>query len=709
MTSGGTISQCPVGRAASSSHRTPSSRAKCLLTSVFAAITLALTICNSSLALAQTTAPYLDNNGWTVFTPSADTQIIYVSSSQGSDSNNGRSESTSVKTIAKGLTLIRHGYPDWLLLKRGDTWTDEAFGRVSQVSNGTARSGRSASEPMVFGAYGSGPRPLLKTNPALNTTGVIRSTGGGGGQGGDFLALVDLDFYAYTRDLNSPDHVPEHASMGHGGVVFLNPITWLLIEGCRFRFYGTTILFQPAAGKADTVVLRRNVIANAFVSGARAQGMYSENIPNLLLEENLVDHNGWHAALPATRTAFNQNIYIQGDSSGGHATSIQHGFVTARRNIIARASANGIQGRAGGVGTDNLFIANPINGFMSNNLDPAGPPSRWENNVALHGVSVVGVGSGWGLQFNSFAHNSAATGNIVAHYAGEGNAAFGYRIGGSEGPANDVAMTDNVLYNWATSKELDIFNGSTGLMNTGFLVDNSGTNIHGFPDPTRSIKSYDALLGGPGTIENFLKEASEQSKENWRPQYTAAVVNNYIRAGFGKSAERTDPIPPPIEESPSSPPDAPPDDSSPSSPSDDSSSTPDENPSSASVSIQITSPQNGAVINNKGNLDIIVLAGAPGGVSTISILADGRLLKTCSSVTSCTVSWRGKSIVEGTHTIIATAVSNDGKEGNSSVTFSKNVRGKRDTTLSSRATPRLNRLESSPLDRNSIRGRFAKH
>jgi hypothetical protein len=69
------------------------------------AIFLSLSFAVSVLERAQT-APLgtsLDAHGWTIFTPSADTHIIYVSSSTGSDSNKGLSPNTAVATIAKGL------------------------------------------------------------------------------------------------------------------------------------------------------------------------------------------------------------------------------------------------------------------------------------------------------------------------------------------------------------------------------------------------------------------------------------------------------------------------------------------------------------------------------------------------------------------------------------------------------------------------------
>src|SRR5262249_30231035 len=140
------------------------------------------------------TAPYLDGNGWTVFTASSDTRKIYVSSSMGNDFNSGLSPSTPVKTIAKGLSLLRDGYPDWLLLKKGDSWIEGNQLRVS---------GRSASEPMVISSYDpnnptvpdpgtGGARPLIKVNYTMST-GFFSM--GNFPSGGNNIAFVGLEFY----------------------------------------------------------------------------------------------------------------------------------------------------------------------------------------------------------------------------------------------------------------------------------------------------------------------------------------------------------------------------------------------------------------------------------------------------------------------------------------------------------------------------------
>ncbi|MEM8756753.1 MAG: hypothetical protein AAGF47_03115, partial [Planctomycetota bacterium] len=91
-------------------------------------------------------------DGWTQFTASPDTVKIHVSA-DGDDNNNGRTPETAVRTIERGKALLRDGRPDWLLIRRGDTF-NEGIGAWK-------KSGRSESEPMVVKTYGEGPRPRL--------------------------------------------------------------------------------------------------------------------------------------------------------------------------------------------------------------------------------------------------------------------------------------------------------------------------------------------------------------------------------------------------------------------------------------------------------------------------------------------------------------------------------------------------------------------
>jgi hypothetical protein len=85
-----------------------------------------------------------------VLAPSAHAGTYYVSASQGSDNNDGRSPKTPWHTIAH-VNQQRLNPGDSVLLRRGDTWCETLK---------PATSGR-AGLPLIFGAYGSGAKPIL--------------------------------------------------------------------------------------------------------------------------------------------------------------------------------------------------------------------------------------------------------------------------------------------------------------------------------------------------------------------------------------------------------------------------------------------------------------------------------------------------------------------------------------------------------------------
>lgn len=77
-----------------------------------------------------------------------DSRLIYVSSSAGNDANDGLTPASPKATLQGAVSCLRDGSPDWLFLRRGDSWT-EGFGPFEF-------SGRSESEPIVITAYGPG-------------------------------------------------------------------------------------------------------------------------------------------------------------------------------------------------------------------------------------------------------------------------------------------------------------------------------------------------------------------------------------------------------------------------------------------------------------------------------------------------------------------------------------------------------------------------
>jgi hypothetical protein len=62
-----------------------------------------------------------------------------------------------------------------------------------------------------------------------------------------------------------------------------------------------------------------------------------------------------------------------------------------------------------------------------------------------------------------------------------------------------------------------------------------------FPDRARTVEAYDAHCGGKASLGDFITRARRQFKGNWRRGYTAAAVNDWIRAGFGMKREALTP------------------------------------------------------------------------------------------------------------------------------------------------------------------------
>jgi hypothetical protein len=415
-------------------------------------------------------------SGWTVITPSSDTRMVYVSDVTGNDENSGLDAGSPVKTLARGASLLRDGQPDWLLLKRGETWTNQNLGDWT-------KRGRSAQEPMLISAYGEGDRPLLRTG---NSNGITMWRGGV-----DYsnIAIIGLHFEAHTNTgLN-----------GAHGIRLDRPGQNLLIEDVELEKYATNIVAQSTdpARPFENLSIRRSVIHDAFAQhtgisgGSHSQGIYTSNVRGILIEENVLDHNGHNPEVAgAEPTIFNHNLYIQTDSDD----------LVVRGNIISRAAAHGLQARPGGLVEDNLFLDNSMAMFI------AGEGGTAIDNVILHGSTNQLLPDGqpraWGIDMKDI-DVSEALRNIIAHTPGGTQALVGLA---------GVTSEDNVVYKWGTESW-----------------------VGEYPDPERTIAAYDALHGGNGSLESFLMLARQLSRDDYDARYTAGGANPWFREGFGLS------------------------------------------------------------------------------------------------------------------------------------------------------------------------------
>jgi len=431
--------------------------------------------------------------GFTELTPSPDSRIIHVSSSQGNDANSGEDEANPVQSIARGITLLRDGFPDWLLLRKGDTWY-ESLGQWR-------KSGRSASEPMVVYSYGaSTARPLLKTGSGNGMTTV---GSGGSPPSMDYLVFKGIHFYAHTRDPDSPEFID---STTNKGIEWLMGADSLLIEDCKFDYYSIGIVLQKVTSAPVTnVILNRNVVVDSYaISGtSHSQGMYIEQVNGVVIHGNILDHNGWNDTITgAQKTIFNHGMYIQ-------STSLN---VDIFDNIIMRSSSHGSQLRSGGQLNGNLLIENSI-GFTFGGGQPVLSPNECKNNVLLNGSDIdpspTGV-RGWGIALNSdFTPSNAGVvaDNILANTLSASLTPVTIAFG-----VANVTYSNNIIHDWGPGNDT----GSPG----------------DYVDPERSIESYSLSVGGLGARSDFIAQLRAQSADNWNDDYSIANIKQYFTDGF---------------------------------------------------------------------------------------------------------------------------------------------------------------------------------
>jgi hypothetical protein len=507
------------------------------------------------------------DNGWTKLEPSPESRRVHVSSSSGDDFKDGLSERTPKRTLAAAIALLRHGEPDWLLLKRGDTWT-ESLGHWK-------RSGRSAEAPMVITSYGeSGARPKLLTGVE---NGLMTLYAGDSPASIDHLAIVGLHMHAHT----------------YVGGATPSAVSWLIasrgltIEDCFFEGYEVNIRIGAFDGRKRNVRIRRNVLVDAFAtSGTVGHGMYVDDCDHLVIEQNVFDRNGWNPAVPEAKPSlYRHGIYLQGGSIG--STN-----VLVRGNILANSASHGIQMRAGGVALDNLFLRNSIALQLGGGDEPhpGGVLAIAHRNVVLGGKDIDAENPrGWGVLAENVGAATLSENFIVQR--SEGGFAVPLSLAGDAlgvGVRN-VWVRDNVIHGWGgsihfsgdaaqfgplwlernrfhnaltdealiqhrdraslatvSSRDNRFFSrapagqwfGAGGQTHSfeqwARLVGDSGSSAAEWADASaaRTIASYQKHLGETATLDAFLQGARSQSRQDWKARYTAEAVNEFIRGGF---------------------------------------------------------------------------------------------------------------------------------------------------------------------------------
>lgn len=437
------------------------------------------------------------------FTPSPSTIIIYVSQS-GSDTNDGLSPNKAKKTIAAGVSVLRDGQPDWLLLKNGDTFDEPVRWK---------KSGKSATEPMLFGTYGTGNRPVIRTGSAA---GFQIRPGSGTPAEVNYLVVTGLHLYAHTRD---PAASTFTGTSGSNGIDVVHQCKDLQFDNLKIQSYLNNVVAQGwnSTGTAwlDRIKFTRCIILDSYSPNetTHSQGIYCERVrTGLVIKNCILDHNGYGEQTTTTDdpTAYNHNLYLQWNNGLD---------VIVQDNILCRAASHALQLRSGGTIKGNFCFRNPINlqpGYDGQpNLGTTPVPNATfsvSDNVVLEGINnetpiPTDRGSGWGINFSTLV-SATCSNNVVAHCKTTSPNRRSIEV------KPNIQYSGNIIWDWTV--------GKTGI-GWGETLETPGP----FKDPERTVGTYCASLGLPGTTTEFLARIRAED-----PRFTASALNSYFKDGF---------------------------------------------------------------------------------------------------------------------------------------------------------------------------------
>ena len=554
----------------------------------------------------------VDDKGWTILKPAPDSRVIYVSSRQGDDATAKVYEAGAAavgsdptkpagtihpfKTVSAAMAKARANRPDWVLLKRGDTWRDVSIQAVQ---------GRSKTAPSVLGAYGrSAQRPRVTGQTAAISL-------GGGPAGISYVVVTGIELYASYDDPAAADY-QKAAADGESGrrrkamlSLSVGPrggMANVLVEDCLLRF--VPIHVGGPVGVMTDVVLRRNAVVDVYPERGHNQGLWGSHA-SILLEECLFDHDGWlYQSVPANKgkpglanmmshntyctqmycTVFRGNLFLRAASIGNKFTA-NYGAGSVRAVVL----------------DDNLYVEGEIGAGMGGNVPG---PLRWVNCRILNNVLLdIGRGQptgrtlGWGIGATDWDGGEIA-GNLFLHQTSDAvRNVWGLSIGVGQAQlkegqvgARNVSVRANVFHGLKNARQALSIDGCRHVRNMTFagnlfqfagvpsaLVRTDGLggglvfrdNVYDsaaeggqwfvvgektlsfeqwvkqsgekgarkerirFPDPQRGVETYMKSLGKEPTFAAFIAEVRKQSKANWRKELTAPVINAWIREGFG--------------------------------------------------------------------------------------------------------------------------------------------------------------------------------
>lgn len=488
------------------------------------------------------------SGGWTALPLAPGARALYVSAG---GTGTACTEAAPC-ALNQGLSLLRDGTSDQLLLRCGDTFTTDTIG-FSKASGDPLK-------PMVVSSYGQGSRPKIRSNGTAFYLGTQNKRG---------ITFAHLDL------------APRSPSDGSSAFLFFTPWSYVRIEGCLMAGYAVNVVTQELSTGVwgDNNTIHRCVFVDSNSPGqGHSQNLFAGQQRGLTITECVMDRGGY-----LENTLFSHNFY------GSETNDV----VKMIGNTFARAGSHGYQNRGGGEVRWNLSLGNPINGFVG---DSAHKPSVFTDNTAIDSNDINPTdrrGFGFALsgdiqiERNIVAHNVHGTDAIVAYdLDGIKSGTFSNNIGYDWGhPANNVGwptlaqweqggsgpvvFTGNLLAFKAGQFGVCVRNDGRGLTAVQYssnryftanpqggygqfqssagnavntftawkaLAGESGSTFASQPVVDVSVAAYLTSLSiAPGTdpLATYMNEARKQERANWRDAFTAEAFCRWAQGKFG--------------------------------------------------------------------------------------------------------------------------------------------------------------------------------
>ena len=292
-------------------------------------------------------------------------RTYYVSSSSGSDYNDGTSPSYPWKSISKVNNSMGSFSPgDTIKFKRGDTWT---LGGAEATRLAITVSGTSDTARVVVGAYGTGNKPKFDGNNASNWQGMIYMNGQ------SFITIENLEAYNGWKGIIGINDTSSDPGIAEG----------IIIQDCELHTSASgymiiTVRNWTAEGRTTDITIRRNKIHDSGWNGIKICGGCTYvtidsnefyNIPhagidtllgitpparnsNLTITNNHIYnvHSGIYIVNTENSTIDGNNIHTNIGTGWGVKVEVQNGScsgITIQRNVIRDfiydSSSSGLQ------------------------------------------------------------------------------------------------------------------------------------------------------------------------------------------------------------------------------------------------------------------------------------------------------------------------------------------------------------------------------